>query len=92
MNFLEQNLEQIIFESDRNDLKDCGLAISGKLLRQKRIGNYGIADIISVEKINNLGFPILKITVYELKRDIINNDSFLQALSYLKGNTGVLRT
>ena len=46
MKFLEKDLEQIIFESGRDSLRERGLSISGKLLRQLRIGNYGIADLV----------------------------------------------
>jgi hypothetical protein len=51
MNFLEKNLEDIIFETHENKLRDRGLEISGKKLRQLRIGNYGIADMITYTRI-----------------------------------------
>ena len=50
MEFLEKNLEDLIFESDRNSLKDRGLTLQGKVKRQLRIGNYGIADLVTLHR------------------------------------------
>lgn len=90
MNFLEKDLEEIIYTTNREILKERGLEIKGKLYRQLRIGNYGIADLVSVEKqtgINNGKFEghYFNITIYELKKDKIGISAFLQAMSYLKG-------
>lgn len=103
MQFLERDLEDIIFESDRKSLSDRGLRMYGKKLRQVRIGNYGIADLITINryKQNDIYFddydkngnpmykddylPILKISVYELKKDSIGIETFLQAVRYVKG-------
>lgn len=91
MNFLEKDLEEIIFTSSRKELEDRGLYIGkrSKLLRQKKIGNYGIADLLEVSK--PYYHPIIKrvckgsINVIELKQDKIGISAFLQALGYLKG-------
>lgn len=89
MNFLEKDLEQIIFEADREELAKRGLKIKGKLLRQLKIGNYGIADLVSVHRdaVNENGkiTPKVIITVYESKKEKINISAFLQAVSYAKG-------
>ena len=93
MDFLEKDLEEIVFNADRELLSDKGLEISGKLLRQFKIGNYGIADLISIERsyhdsllcIRNKISPILIITVYELKKGNISISAFLQAIRYVKG-------
>jgi len=91
MNFLEKDLEQIIYESDRELLEKKGLYIGGKLLRQVRIGNYGVADLVSVSRDVEVNYnctrliPYLEITVYELKKDKIGISAFLQALGYVKG-------
>jgi hypothetical protein len=91
MTFLEKDLEQIIFESGIDSLQEKGLDISGKLLRQMKIGNYGVADLISFSRPFNEYYKdryILHkgmITIYELKRDKISISSFLQALGYVKG-------
>ena len=91
--FLEKDLEDIIFESDRDKLSKRGLHICGKMYRQVRIGNYGVADLISVNKIPTHAVTgvraefasNLDITIYELKMDRIDIDAFLQAVKYAKG-------
>lgn len=90
MKFLEKDLEQIIFESGRDSLEEKGLAINGKLFRQLRIGNYGIADLVEFTRPSYEGperefFIHGVITVYELKKEHIGIASFLQALHYVKG-------
>lgn len=94
MDFLEKDLEQVIYEATDDQLSELGLF--GRRFRQLRIGNYGIADLVFVErdytlsfypenkdvKINNYG---LKITVCELKKDKIGISAFLQAVGYCKG-------
>ena len=47
MSFLEKDLEDIIFETDNDLLFEHGLFIDGQKKRQVRIGNYGIADLIT---------------------------------------------
>lgn len=47
MRFLEKNLEDIIFETDNELLRNRDLWIFGNKKRQVNIGNYGIADIIT---------------------------------------------
>ena len=89
MDFLEKDLEEIIYNADRPDLWDRGLEIEGLIKRQLRIGNYGVADLVSFEKsyfMNGVKvMPFLKITVYELKKDKIGISAFLQAVKYCKG-------
>jgi hypothetical protein len=89
MNFLEKDLEEIIFTSDRSELSQRGLCLDGTLLRQVRIGNYGIADLIEIKrpmyhqyfKKHEKGL----ISIYELKLDKASPSSFLQAVRYAKG-------
>lgn len=96
MKFLEKDLEEIIYTADRAELRKRGLNIKGKLYRQLRIGNYGIADLVEVDRmprfVDHSGdIPIVyeegmvTITVYELKKENINVSTFLQALGYAKG-------
>lgn len=89
MKFLEKDLEEIIYTGNRELLSEKGLNIDGTLLRQFRIGNYGISDLISYERPSYtpaLGRTLKGcITVYELKQDKIGISTFLQALGYLKG-------
>lgn len=91
--FLEKDLEDIIFESDKDELFKRGLFIYGKLYRQVRIGNYGVADLISVKRIptdirngkRGEFASHLDITIYELKKDKIDVHTFIQAVRYAKG-------
>lgn len=88
MEFFEKDLETIIWESNNKKLQEKGLLISGKKFRQLKIGNYGIADLITVEKCNyelNKSRPYLNITVYELKKEKAGISAFLQAVRYCKG-------
>ena len=93
MEFLEKDLEQIIFETENTKLYGAGLEIQGRKYRQLRIGNYGIADLVTIERnyneqhyiTQNKFTPKLIVTVYELKKDKIGISAFLQALGYLKG-------
>lgn len=91
MTFLEKDLEQIIFETPNIMLKDKGLRISGLKKRQVRIGNYGIADLITLERVRYSDGPdrytiqAVKITIYELKQNKISVGALLQAARYAKG-------
>ena len=89
MTFLEKDLEQIIYDADKELLAEKGLCINGKLFRQLRIGNYGIADLVTHKRpyFHSYFNGLCKgeITVYELKQNKIGISTFLQALGYLKG-------
>lgn len=94
MKFLEKNLEDIIFETPNEKLQNRGLDIYGHKRRQVKIGNYGIADLITFEKPQyekslfdeSIGhWEDNKITIYELKQKEINFGSFNQALRYYRG-------
>lgn len=93
MKFLENDLEEIIYTSGRDVLEERGLLIEGELRRQLKIGNYGIADLVSITKpryvSSKFGIPydiqLGQITIYELKKEQIGIAAFLQALDYVKG-------
>lgn len=95
MKFLEKDLEQIIFETRNELLREKGLSISGKKVRQLRLGNYGIADIVTITKpdfipstepkYNGFFEDCIYIDIYELKQDKISVSAFLQACGYYKG-------
>jgi hypothetical protein len=95
MQFLEKDLEQIIFETRNEDLQEKELYISGVKKRQLRIGNYGISDIVTIQRPQYYpkqsdghgGFYVepLTITVYELKQNKISVSAFLQVIRYAKG-------
>jgi hypothetical protein len=89
--FYEETLEDIIFENSksiekREILKQCGLEIKGKLLRQVTIGGYGRADLMSVY-INGKrnGKHRVYVTIYELKKDCIGRKVVFQAAKYVYG-------
>ena len=86
MNILEKTLEDIVFETDNETLYQRGLLIEGKKKRQVRIGNYGIADIVSVHR-EHYGpcITVLVITITELKQLKVGMTAFLQAIRYAKG-------
>lgn len=89
MKFLEKNLEDILWETEKSLLYLRGIDefvynqnVKTKYLRQKRIGNYGICDILKIEFISK---HTIQFTVFELKKDIVNIGTFLQAIKYVKG-------
>ncbi len=94
MNFLEKDLEDIIFNAPVQELENRGLNVPHLKKRQVRIGNYGIADIIGVEK--NLSSPphlqssYLRFSIFELKQKKITMITFLQAIRYARGLTSYL--
>lgn len=89
MEFFEKDLEEIIYLSDKENLSDRGLDLTGKLKRQLRIGNYGIADLVEFKR--PYYHPYYKtmmkgeINIIELKNKKIGVSTFFQALNYLKG-------
>jgi len=97
MKFLENDLEQIIYdnlktEKGREMLMGRGLQnLSCSLIkRQLSIGGYGIADIITLKKElywaeEKMLVESPEIIVWELKKDLINLDTLLQAIRYVKG-------
>ena len=87
MKFLEKDLEQIIYESSNKLLREKGLNIRGKKYRQLRIGNYGIADIISVRRYEDC----LYINIYELKKSKNTAYLFHQLLKNIICMTQLLR-
>lgn len=92
MKFLEKDLEDIIWKSSNEKLEEKGLSVLGVKKRQLRIGNYGIADIVTFERISGDGYerPYLDITVYELKKEKAGISAFLQAARYCKGISSYL--
>lgn len=89
MDFLEKDLEEIIFNAKISDLEERGLRMELQRKKQFRIGNYGIADIVGFERpyyhTHFSNHCKGTITVYELKKDKVNVSTFLQAVKYLKG-------
>jgi len=90
MSFLEKNLEDIIFKNF-DKCKERGLKIDhmkqGLLLRQVDLGDYGIADLITVSFECNLinGCTEIFINVIECKKGIIDTTAYLQGKRYITG-------
>ena len=84
MDFLEKDLEDIIFEAmqqDRSVLYKRGLTTvstncDSKFFRQPDFGKYGRPDIVEVD------FTYGNVIIYELKKGKINIDTLLQASRY----------
>ena len=89
MKFLEKDLEQIIYETNYIDLLKSGLYVWGKKKRQLKIGRYGIADLVYIDRPRyhtGIGSMVKgTIHVIELKQNKISVSAFLQAVRYVKG-------
>ena len=84
MDFFEKDLEDILFESNPDDLIERGFHHMSRFKkRQVRIGAYGIADIIGVHRNPNSNQLIFR--VYELKRNKVNQESIIQCIRYMHG-------
>ena len=91
MEFLEKDLEDIIWDAPSDELLKRGLYIKGKIRRQVKVGSYGIADIVSIEKQSEI-HPIcgiidqtVVITVFELKKQVCDVSALMQAARYATG-------
>lgn len=87
MNFLEKNLEDIIYETNNSILQQRGLPIEGRKVKQVKMKGYGIADIITFKRIDG---NHCEITIYELKKEFVSSDTFIQAIRYALGITHYL--
>lgn len=88
MRFLEKDLEEIIFNSDKKEILKRGLYLPKYLKRQLRIGNYGIADLVGYELSfddDSWNGKKMNINIYELKQDKISVSAFFQAIRYARG-------
>lgn len=89
VSFLEQDLEDIIWQSNKQELRNRGLWISpgSKGYRQLKIGNYGILDMVFFKR--QVLCPIeegtLIVHIVELKKDRVDMSTLLQAIRYAKG-------
>lgn len=90
MNILEKEIEDIVFESLRNNKKELlerGFHFDGSLKydRQVYLGEYGIADIVGygTTTVSN-GSRWIYIHIIEIKKDQVNNGTLLQACRYAR--------
>lgn len=97
MEFLEKNLEDIIYDADNSSLRARGLIIHGLKKRQVRVGNYGIADIVSLDREEfDPEYHIehsrtIRITVMELKKNTVDANTAMQGYRYCQGIKRYLR-
>lgn len=86
MGFLENNLEEIIYNNP-DGVRNRGLNIynHAHVSRQLRLGNYGVADLVGFDIEPNLYGEKLIVTVYELKKDAVDFKTLAQALRYVTG-------
>lgn len=83
MDFLEKDLEDILYESDQAAIRKRGMPNFkySSIFRQVRLGAYGIADLITYSK-GEKGQHLIK--VYELKNKVLNAAAFWQTVRYVK--------
>lgn len=82
MEFSEKQIELIICKTDNSVLRERGLNIRGRKFRQVQLGNYGLADIITINRVRDREYNIC---IYELKKDKIGPATFWQILKYARG-------
>ena len=86
MTFLEKDLENIIYDAIEGGsyhlIQQRGIYVEKPYMyrRQFKIGNYGIADIVTLSRIDKF-----VIAVWELKQNKIDLNSLLQLVGYMKG-------
>lgn len=94
MELTEKEIEDYIFNAaqtveGQRALQERGLGVWGKMFRQVNLGSCGRLDLISVgapprgSSMNRTDSTGICITVYELKRDIIDMRTIGQAMRYV---------
>lgn len=85
MNLTERDLEDILWDNitrrkfDKLERAGFSLNPEWNYHRQLRMGEYGTADIVGIFYTGDT----IGVHVIELKKDIINGDTFFQAVRYL---------
>ncbi len=92
MNLLEKDLEEVIFNTSREKLYDRGLPVFGKMVRQLKLGKYGILDLLTVTRNVAPWEKFLTFTIYELKKDTIGVSAFFQSVAYAKAIQEFMKT
>lgn len=90
MNILESEIEEILFKNldNRKLLKERGFDFfEQKYYLHPNLGSYGIPDIVGV----TVNYCVhsrsrsINVTIYELKKEVVNINTLLQAARYAKG-------
>lgn len=86
MEISEKELEDLIFNTDIENIQQRGLLVYGKKLRQVNIGNYGICDLIFYSRLDDAipNSPI-NINIVELKKGNIDFSTLNQIIRYAQG-------
>lgn len=89
INFLEKDLETILFEAPQEEISKRGLSCfrHENIYRQITLGNYGFADIItnSFYQQSPEDMMHITITIYELKNLKVDLSALAQIARYIKG-------
>jgi len=90
MDFLERDLEDILFNSSKEEVIKRGLYCFNYnlIFRQVRIGGYGVIDLLTVSYHRKSKGII--INIYELKNKKLSSETFWQLLRYIKAIKHVL--
>jgi len=81
----ERDLEDMIYNSDPDELESAGLPRWDNLLRQVNLGSYGIADLIDFKVVSRDYSYDVYVTIIELKKEKLSMDTIDQCLRYFKG-------
>ncbi len=88
MNILEKDLEDVMYDLIKNNamkLEERGFCVefNDHVERQFNLGSYGIADICAFSYSPNCNELLIKII--ELKKDVVDMNTYMQALKYKRG-------
>jgi len=84
MNVLEKEIEEIVFQSENYLLAERGLDLHNHKMQQVNFGSYGIADMICWNRRDTFEGKMLCFQVVELKKDLIDVNTLMQASKYAK--------
>ena len=91
MDFIEKDLEDIIWNASQTDigreeLKNRGLEIHGKMYRQVNLGDYGRCDLLTI----SIDGKNVCVHIYELKKGELSTSTLTQVLKYKRAVLDVL--
>lgn len=96
MNFIEKDLEDIIYNTTQSQIRGRGLdcLLHDSLYRQVSLSGYGRADLIGVSysKKNGGMKRRFEITIYECKQDKVDVNTLMQAAGYLGAASDIVET
>ena len=91
MDFLEKDLEDIIWKAaqtdvGREELKRRGLEMYGKIYRQVNLGGYGRCDLLTI----SIDDKNVCVHIYELKKEELSTSTLEQVLRYKRAVLDIL--